>query len=95
MSEIPIHDFSKDDERSIPFSFKSLKGPTGYDVSVPHRHNFYEILIFIKGSGSHEIDFYAIPIEPYSIHFISPGQVYNLKQSGDTEGYLLIFSLLA
>lgn len=92
MNKIPVHHFSKDDETSIPFSFRSLKGPAGYNVSVPHRHNFYEILIFIKGSGSHEIDFLNIPIEPYSIHFISPGQVHHLRQSETTEGFLLIFS---
>lgn len=89
---IPIHDFTKDDESSIPFAFQSIKGKSGYDTTVPHRHNFYEIFIFTQGGGVHEIDFHEIPIHSRSVHFISPGQVHNLDHTATTKGWLLIFS---
>jgi AraC-like DNA-binding protein len=58
----------------------------------PHRHNYYEILFFIKGSGKHEIDFQLLSIEPNSIHFLSPGQVHLITRSEDYHGYEIVFS---
>ncbi len=58
----------------------------------PHRHNYYEILFFIEGSGKHEVDFQFLSIEPNSIHFLSPGQVHLITRSEDYHGYEIVFS---
>ena len=93
MSEqIPIHDFTKDDDTSTPFDLLSLEQRESYDTSIPHRHNYYEIFLFIKGGGVHEIDFEIFPIESGSVHFVSPGQVHLVKRALDSYGSVIFFS---
>jgi len=93
MSEqIPLHDFTKDDASSTPFDLLPLEERESYDTSVPHRHNYYEIFLFIKGGGTHEIDFEVFPIKSKSVHFVSPGQVHKVKRELDSYGYVLFFS---
>lgn len=90
--EIPIHHFSVDDNSSIPFKYIPLELKTEYDTSVPHRHNYYEMFIFTKGGGYHDIDFNRYEIENCSIHFVSPGQVHHVERSLGSFGYVLLFS---
>ncbi len=89
---IPLHDFTVDDETSIPFRYLPLEQKDDHDVSVPHRHNYYEIFIFQKGGGFHEIDFNEYPIEANSIHFVSPGQVHRVQRSAGAVGHVIFFS---
>jgi AraC family transcriptional activator of pobA len=89
---LPIHDFLKDDKSSIPFKYISLDARSGYDTTLPHRHNYYELLFFIKGGGTHTIDFKEFAIKDHSIHFISPGQVHQLKREESSAGNIIIFS---
>jgi AraC family transcriptional regulator, transcriptional activator of pobA len=90
--KIPIHDFSKDDATSIRFQLSPLEKKSKYNAMEPHRHNYYEIFIFTKGGGYHEIDFERILIESGSVHFVSPGQVHILSRSPESYGYVLMFS---
>ncbi|HHZ65476.1 MAG TPA: helix-turn-helix domain-containing protein [Flavobacteriales bacterium] len=90
--QIPIHDFTSDDESSVDFELELLEHRESYDTSIPHRHNYYEIFLFIEGGGTHEIDFEVFPIESNSVHFVSPGQVHKVKRELDSFGYVLFFS---
>lgn len=69
-------------------------GNSGYPHKTlrPHRHNYYEIGIFITGAGKHEIDFQTHLIQPHSLHFLSPGQVHLISREEHYHGYLLVFS---
>ena len=89
---IPLHDFSKDDSSSIPFHYIALGKKADYNTAVPHRHNYYEIFIFTKGGGIHEIDFKSYEIQSNSIHFVSPGQVHQVNRSKNSSGHVIIFS---
>lgn len=89
---IPIHDFSKDDERSIPFKFIPLNQRADYDITHAHRHNYYEIFLFAQGGGNHEIDFNNYDVADNSIHFVSPGQVHRLQRAPYSHGSILLFS---
>lgn len=62
-----------------------------YELSRPHRHNYYEICVFTSGAGNHEIDFNTFPIQSQSIHFLSPGQVHLISREEHYHGYLLMF----
>jgi AraC family transcriptional activator of pobA len=90
--EIPIHDFLKDNNDSVPFRFVSLGALTDYDFSQPHRHNYYEIFFFTKGGGNHLIDFEEYNISDHTIHFVSPGQVHQLRRTADSHGSIILFS---
>ncbi len=84
--------------KDLAFSLYEVKGEniTGHEyphkTNRPHRHNYYEICIFINGVGRHEIDFRTHEIRSNSIHFLSPGQIHLISREKNYHGYLLVFS---
>jgi AraC-like DNA-binding protein len=62
-----------------------------YDETQPHKHKFYEFLLFEKGEGVHVIDDKEYPLRDKSIHFISPNHVHQLKISKETSGIVCMF----
>jgi AraC family transcriptional activator of pobA len=91
-ARIPLHDFTRDDHRSIPFRVMPLEYREEYDTSVPHRHNYYEIFLFEEGGGYHDIDFHGFEIAGRSVHFVSPGQVHLVRRELNTRGAVIFFS---
>ncbi|MFI5204362.1 MAG: helix-turn-helix domain-containing protein [Flavobacteriales bacterium] len=89
---IPLHDFSVDDSSSIPFKLIPLEFRSDYDISVPHRHNYYEIFLFENGGGTHRVDFTTHEITNHSLHFVSPGQVHLVKRIPASNGNIILFS---
>ncbi|MET0759372.1 MAG: AraC family transcriptional regulator [Flavobacterium sp.] len=61
-------------------------------IEDPHRHNFYVLVLFTKGTGVHEIDFDTFEINAGSLFIIQPGQIHNWKLSADIEGYIIFYS---
>lgn len=61
------------------------------NLIFPHRHNFYHLLLFTKGSGEHTIDFETFDVEPWQIYFMAPGQIHTWSFEGDIEGYVVNF----
>lgn len=89
---IPTHEFYDRLERTIPFDFMELKQKSSYDPSKHHRHSYYEIFFFLKGGGTHHIDFNEFEVESGSLHFVSPGQVHLLNRALNSHGYIVLFS---
>ena len=90
---IPSFDLYKTLNNNRQFEFSLLQESyTIYDASSPHRHNYYEILLFKEGGGTHEIDFTSYPINENSLHFISPEQVHLLRREKHVTGYVLSFT---
>lgn len=58
----------------------------------PHRHNFYHLVFFTAGSGSHAIDFSNFEVKAGQIYFMSPGQVHSWSFNDGVEGYVINFS---
>src|SRR6185312_14343472 len=61
-------------------------------LHYPHRHSFYHLVLFTKGSGSHTIDFTRFTVRPFEIYFMVPGQVHSWQFKGETDGYIINFS---
>jgi len=59
---------------------------------IPHRHSFYHIVYFTKGSGWHTLDFEQFEVKPFQIYFMIPGQVHHWDFYGEVDGYVLNFS---
>ncbi|GAA4324594.1 AraC family transcriptional regulator [Flaviaesturariibacter amylovorans] len=57
----------------------------------PHRHSFYHLVLFTKGSGTHTIDFETFDVRAGQAYFMSPGQVHSWQFEGDVEGYVVHF----
>lgn len=90
---IPSYDLYKTLGDDLGFEFCKLEEAYNpYDATLPHRHNYYEILFFNGSGGTHEIDFNSFPIHKNSLHFISPEQVHLLRRDKHVSGYVISFS---
>lgn len=61
-------------------------------VMKPHSHDFYLLMLFTKGSGSHTIDFTEYRVEPGAVFFMAPAEMHSWNLSDDTDGYVLFFN---
>lgn len=61
-------------------------------IEKPHRHNFYVLVFFINGTGSHEIDFDRFLIKRGSVFVLQPGQMHHWVLSEDIEGFIVFYS---
>lgn len=59
---------------------------------MAHRHDYYEIFLFDKGGGRHEIDFHTYDIPDHSVHFVTPGQVHKVSRVPGSYGSIILFS---
>jgi len=57
-------------------------------IEKPHKHNFYAVFLFMRGTGVHEIDFQKYDVKPGSVFFLYPGQTHSWELSDDTDGYI-------
>ncbi len=61
------------------------------NLHTPHRHDFYHLLLFTRGSGTHTIDFERFTVVPGQIYFMVPGQVHSWNFTGKPDGYIINF----
>jgi len=61
-------------------------------TNIPHRHDFFEVFIFLQGKGTHEIDFQTFPFDSPSMHFIAPGKVHVIAPQEAGQAYILAFT---
>jgi AraC-like DNA-binding protein len=85
-NQIPVNKIAKDEHQVqiIP-----LGDEMTYDFKRPHRHEYFEFFIFVRGGGSHFIDFVEYEILENSVHIIFPSQIHLLKRNG-ARGQIII-----
>jgi AraC family transcriptional activator of pobA len=93
--QIPILDFctltlSKNDDVLVDQLSDYLH--KHQNLVFPHRHNFYQLVIFTQGAGSHSIDFNTFQVTPWHLYFMSPGQVHTWEFEGEPDGYIINFN---
>lgn len=57
-----------------------------------HKHNFYHLVFFTEGQGTHTIDFQSFTVKPCQVYFMIPGQVHQWNFEGKVDGYVVNFS---
>lgn len=62
------------------------------NLRFPHKHSFYHLVYFSKGSGSHSIDFVRFAVEVGQVYFMIPGQVHSWEFEEKPDGYIVNFS---
>ncbi|MDR6198083.1 helix-turn-helix transcriptional regulator [Siphonobacter sp. SORGH_AS_0500] len=62
------------------------------NLRLLHRHDFYHLILFTKGAGSHAIDFESFMVQPFQIYFMIPGQVHSWDFTSEVDGYVVNFS---
>lgn len=93
--QIPVYslpDFSSPERKSQQFQVEVFDANRHFSVKYPHRHDFFEVLYLLKGSGYHVIDGNNYEIKPPCVFFMSPGQAHKLELSSDIEGFIFIFT---
>ena len=61
-------------------------------LHLAHRHSFYHLVLFTKGSGTHTIDFTTFDVKFFQIYFMIPGQVHSWHFESETDGYIINFA---
>ncbi len=92
MEQVPTYHLYNHLGTEIPFEIVDLTGKQQYDPLNFHRHSYYEIFLFEKGGGTHQIDFEKFSISDQSVHVVSPGQVHMVQRALDSHGYVILFS---
>jgi len=87
-----LHNFSSPERNSQQFQVEVFDANRHFSVKYPHRHDFFEVLYLLKGSGYHVIDGNKYEIKPPCVFFMSPGQAHKLELSNDIEGFIFIFT---
>jgi AraC-like DNA-binding protein len=88
-----INDFEKETQETTFYS--NLLGPHVKQhrfTSLPHKHDFYLVVLVTKGTGWHEIDFVKYPVKPGSVFLMQPGQMHYWKLSSNIEGHVFFHS---
>jgi AraC-like DNA-binding protein len=62
------------------------------DIQFPHRHDFYQIVLFTRGGGRHSIDFQQFEVTPHQVYYMAPGQIHTWEFDEETDGYLVNFN---
>lgn len=61
-------------------------------ITEAHAHDFYLLLLFSKGSGTHTIDMDTYNVQPGSVFFMTPSEIHSWHLSDDADGYVLFFN---
>lgn len=67
-----------------------LNYPNPYDFSIPHRHDYFEIILVREGKGEQLIDFSKTGLNENCVYTVYPGQIHHLKRE-EAEGLILQF----
>jgi len=57
----------------------------------PHRHDFYNLIYIVQGSGTHDIDFKRFTVVPNQLFFMNDNQVHEWDLSADVRGFTMFF----
>lgn len=57
----------------------------------PHRHDFYNLVYIVQGSGTHDIDFKRFEVVPNQLFFMNDNQVHEWNLSDDVKGFTMFF----
>lgn len=94
--QVPVYNLKAFQHLEIlPEFYSNELGPhvlTHTFTNLPHKHDFYLVMLVTQGSGTHEIDFNTYKVVPGSVFFMQPGQMHYWKLSKDIKGYVFFHS---
>ncbi|MEC7753595.1 MAG: helix-turn-helix transcriptional regulator [Bacteroidota bacterium] len=92
LNTLELHRFEQDSHRFYCNTFSAHVLKHHGEILVPHKHDFYLVVLFTQGTGVHEIDFVRYEIQPGALFVLSPGQSHFWQPSADAEGLILFHS---
>lgn len=73
-----------------PFSAEKSYGQ-GYEISEPHRHDFYYCVLVDKGKIELEVDFEKVQLTDQTLFLSYPGQIHRIISAQMERGWFLAF----
>jgi AraC family transcriptional regulator, transcriptional activator of pobA len=61
------------------------------DITTPHRHDYYSLLLVETGIFDLKIDFQSETLQAPSILLLKPGQVHQTLSSNNVSGWIMLF----
>lgn len=89
---IPVYHLLNTSKEKSHFELIIWNHEDNCEMELPHKHNYYEVLFFYKGGGTHEIDFVKNVIQSNSLHFIPKGSVDKVYRTKNSSGCSFLFS---
>jgi AraC family transcriptional regulator, transcriptional activator of pobA len=77
------------------FAFRTMEENherTGGKPDIPHRHDFYTILLVKNACGKHFVDYQEYPLKPEIVFLLSPGQVHQIVSNCPPTGDIIMFN---
>ena len=65
---------------------------TGGKADVPHRHDYYTVILIEQAAGEHLVDYQTYTFQPLEVYFISPGQVHQVVARTKPQGWVFTIS---
>jgi AraC-like DNA-binding protein len=62
-----------------------------YEISQPHRHDFYYCILLEKGRMELEVDFETVELSGHSLFLSYPGQIHRIVSAQIDQGWFLAF----
>lgn len=92
--KVPVYDIKAFGDKEVEFYANELKPhvATHAFTNLPHKHDFYLVMLVTQGSGTHEIDFINYKVTPGSVFIMRPGQMHYWKLSKNINGYVFFHS---
>ena len=59
---------------------------------VPHRHEYFTILLVKNACGKHIVDYQEFLMKPKTVFFVAPGQVHQVLINGFPKGDIILFN---
>ncbi|MDO6388585.1 helix-turn-helix transcriptional regulator [Pontibacter sp. BT731] len=85
-----IQEFQPDLHHTNELQFHLVQGKQL--IEKPHKHDFFMLLLFEQGSGTHTIDFKQYEVGDHQLHLLFPGQVHSWALGENTVAYQLMIS---
>jgi len=63
------------------------------EPDLPHRHDYYTVILTRKANGKHFVDFQEYDFLGNQLYFIAPGQVHQIIENEQSFGYVIVFSV--
>jgi AraC-like DNA-binding protein len=81
--------------QEVFFAFRTMEENherTGGKPDIPHRHEFYTILLVKNACGKHFVDYVEYPLKPGILFLLSPGQVHQIVSNIPPSGDIIMFN---
>ena len=91
---ITQYEFKRDEKASGSIkldTMQSIYQASAGRIDAPHRHEYYTVLWVQRGSGKHLIDFNEYDLMSDQVYFVAPGQIHQVKTTGEPQGWVLTF----